>query len=134
MQRLMLLLVVGSLIFSACQGRLPVQPTGSPRPVEPDIPLAGPDYTTRIETSSNAAGDPSDQTMGPILVSYTSRQGTVSFPHADHAGRLDCRLCHPTDPPKKILVDQSFAHATCTACHLNSGTGPTSCRECHSKP
>jgi len=69
----------------------------------------------------------------PDIVTYQSFQGIVTFPHADHASRLACSLCHQSDPPEKIAVDKSFAHGTCRACHQNSGAGPTACRNCHVK-
>lgn len=134
MNHLMLLLVIGSLILTGCPGRLPDQPAAATSPPAPERPATPAEDPAEATATPHVAGADPGSSMGPTQVSYTGSLGTVSFPHADHATRLDCRLCHPKVPPKKILVDRSFAHTTCTACHLNSGTGPTGCRQCHVKP
>jgi len=70
---------------------------------------------------------------GPEIVVYHASQGSVTFPHADHAGRLACSQCHMTEPPGRIVIDKTFAHNTCKGCHKNSGSGPTGCIQCHIK-
>jgi len=70
---------------------------------------------------------------GPEFVVYHASQGSVTFPHADHAGRLACSQCHVTEPPGRMVIDKTYAHNTCKGCHKNSGSGPTGCLQCHIK-
>ena len=81
--------------------------------------------------SSETASPPPNP--GPEVVNYEGSPGTVTFPHADHAGRLACSQCHPTEPPEAIAMNKTFAHSTCMGCHTNSGAGPTGCKQCHVK-
>lgn len=70
----------------------------------------------------------------PEVVSYEASMGTVTFNHANHAGRLDCSKCHTTDPPQKIAINKEVAHALCRGCHQQSGgKAPTACTGCHKK-
>jgi len=78
---------------------------------------------------------PSPATAPPVTVSYEASMGTVTFNHAEHAGRLDCSQCHTTDPPQKIAIDKEIAHnQLCKVCHKESGgDAPTGCTGCHKK-
>jgi len=81
--------------------------------------------------SSETAGPPPNP--GPEVVNYEASQGNVAFPHADHASRLACSLCHPSEPPEANAMNKTFARSTCKGCHKNSGAGPTGCQQCHVK-
>ncbi len=71
---------------------------------------------------------------GPDLVTYAASMGKVTFRHAEHASRLACGKCHPSDPPQKLVITKAFAHSLCKGCHQASGgQAPTACAGCHKK-
>jgi len=85
----------------------------------------------------------------------------VIFPHAEHQGRLDCKICHHTkgpdgkqvaytdgmkiekcetchnptsSMPKSLNSLKKVGHKRCKGCHKKSGNKKlTKCKTCHSK-
>lgn len=76
----------------------------------------------------------------------------VAFSHADHADMVDdgCTACHHHAPPgvyqkcgachekglfeaeKLNMINLKAAyHRQCIECHVEAGSGPTGCTECH---
>jgi hypothetical protein len=66
------------------------------------------------------------------VVTYETKQGTVTFNHKAHSEKQDCASCHEGEPAK-IEIDKTAAHgAACKDCHKKMN-GPTKCKECHIK-
>lgn len=66
------------------------------------------------------------------VVTYESKQGTVTFDHKAHSEKQDCASCHQGEPAK-IELDKKAAHGVaCKDCHKKT-SGPTKCKECHIK-
>ena len=74
--------------------------------------------------------------------------GDVPFPHKAHQDALkDCDACHKLFPQEAGAIEKAIAAGTmkkkdamkqCQTCHKDmkgkgEKTGPTSCKECHSK-
>lgn len=70
---------------------------------------------------------------GPETVVLTAKNGDVTFYHAKHAARVDCKICHGPGTPVAIDLDRDSAHKLCRGCHEEQGAGPVKCAECHVK-
>ena len=60
-----------------------------------------------------------------------AKSGDVTYDHKFHSTTLECAHCHGDGEPEKIIMDKDKAHTMCLACHIEKGTAPTNCKECH---
>jgi opacity protein-like surface antigen len=71
-------------------------------------------------------------TVAADTVVMQAKNGNVTFNHAAHNARLECKVCHPGGKPGKIDINKATAHRLCKGCH-ESKQGPTKCGDCHRK-
>ena len=69
----------------------------------------------------------------PEKIVLEAKNGNVTFPHREHASRLDCKTCHEGTPGKIPGFGKDKAHPLCRGCHQEKGAGPTKCGDCHKK-
>ena len=60
-----------------------------------------------------------------------AKHGDVTYDHKFHSTTLECAHCHGDGKPEKIIMDKDKAHSMCIGCHIEKGTAPTKCKECH---
>lgn len=81
---------------------------------------------------------------GPAEIRLDASMGTVTFDHAAHQQRAaDCTTCHHQgefischschDDNGAAPKAKTAFHALCKDCHTEMKSGPTKCKECHSK-
>jgi hypothetical protein len=86
------------------------------------------------------------QDKGPAVIKMDkAKNGVVTFHHADHQAKIDCKSCHHTggfekcdschgkkkDGKKPKYKDAM--HKDCKGCHKAEKKGPTKCSGCHKK-
>ncbi len=85
----------------------------------------------------------------PAKLTFTAKNGNVTFNHADHAKRAkeDCKVCHDKLWPQSNTAPLGWkggvmhktaetAHTSCGACHYASGPAfgaAGNCAKCHVK-
>lgn len=92
-----------------------------------------------------------EQDPGPATITLAagSKQGTITFGHGEHEGRLECTTCHHEmedpqgaaqacrachNPQATDTFDAKKAfHLQCLGCHKQEAGGPTKCVGCHVK-
>lgn len=90
--------------------------------------------TTTLPPAANEtkkqAGDVKTAFQDEIILEAS--YGTITFPHRQHAAKLDCSTCH--DATQKISdITKEVTHKLCRGCHREGDTEPTSCKDCHKK-
>jgi CubicO group peptidase (beta-lactamase class C family) len=108
-------------------------------PAPPEAPAATTEQKPPATADSQPSARPADEFMGqapahgPETVVLTAKNGNVTFKHAQHAARLECKTCHGAGTPVAINLDRDSAHKPCRGCHEERGAGPVKCAECHVK-
>jgi hypothetical protein len=70
--------------------------------------------------------------MAVDTVVMKAKNGDVTFNHAAHNARLECKVCHAAGTPGKIDINKATAHRLCKGCH-ETKHGPVKCGDCHRK-
>lgn len=92
--------------------------------------------TTAAVATTTAAGEAvkaAQQAVSPEIITFEASYGTVTFPHAVHAGAFACTSCHGEGTPAALDLDKDKAHALCRDCHKQEAAGPSDCKGCHKK-
>ena len=72
--------------------------------------------------------------MAADTMTLPAKNGDITFHHKMHQDMLkDCKICHEKGPGKIEGFGKDFAHKTCKGCHVDKGTGPVKCSDCHKK-
>lgn len=90
--------------------------------------------TTAAVATTTAAGEAvkaAQQAVSPDVITFEASYGTVTFPHAVHAGAFACTSCHGEGTPGALDLDKDKAHALCRDCHKQEAAGPSDCKGCH---
>lgn len=68
------------------------------------------------------------------VVTIKTTNGSITFNHKAHQGRLECKVCHKDATPTKLHLQKDFAHRLCRGCHeIRRGNAPVKCDACHRK-
>lgn len=82
--------------------------------------------------SVGSLGFASDSSELPEKIIIKNRMGTITLPHAEHAGRMDCSNCHGATVGKFLPMGKDKGHQTCRECHQQI-THDNSCGGCHKR-
>lgn len=79
---------------------------------------------------------------GPAEITLPAKMGNITFPHAAHQAKTDCKTCHHNGVEAgacrschngdKAPKFKTVAHKLCKDCHKKNGVS-TSCKTCHKK-
>ncbi len=70
---------------------------------------------------------------GPADIHFDTKK-PVQFPHAEHQGRMECKVCHHSkdDAGKKVEFVEGQAIGKCASCHDKlKDVGHKLCKTCH---
>jgi hypothetical protein len=68
------------------------------------------------------------------VVTIDATNGSITFNHKAHQGRVPCTACHKDASPTRLHLQKDFAHRLCRGCHeIRRGSAPVKCDACHRK-
>jgi len=86
-----------------------------------------------VQQVKDEAAAVADSVEIPELITLEASYGNITFPHEEHASRLDCTVCHGDAPYADLALTKDTAHPLCRGCHQTQKAGPTGCKDCHKK-